>query len=121
MEFNGSKVPQEEGSSGVFKDFDVPTARVPFELLRDFEVRDKAVRLYGIYFEEADNWRGYEPKRVKRIRQREWADRLGCKPETVSILTTELHDRGWLSRKRTGRSNIIILHGRRKRRKPKES
>jgi len=58
MKFDASEVPKEKSFSGVFKDFDVPTARIPFKLLRDRRVRDKAVRLYGIYFEEAENWRG---------------------------------------------------------------
>ena len=115
MKFDASKEPK-EGGYGVFKDFDVPTAKVPFKLLRDSRVKDKAVRLYGIYFEEAENWRGTAPKKVRRIPQTEIAKRLGCSVYTVSRLTRELHDTGWATVKRTGRSNIIILHGRPKRR-----
>lgn len=116
MKFNPEKEPKEKYVE-VYQDFDVGTARVPFELAKDKRVRDKAVRLFILCFEESSNWAGSEPKKVRRTLQAKYAQRLGCSVVTVSRLTRELHNTGWATVKRTGRTNIIILHGTPKRRR----
>lgn len=126
MEFNGSKVPQESYVE-VYQDYDVPTAKVPYDIARDKRVNGNAVKLFILYFEVSENWKGIDPKRVdptkmhperaNLIRQAEVAKALGCHRGTLSKLTRLLHDTGWVTIKRTGRTNIIILHGFAKRRK----
>jgi len=116
MKFNASEAPQEKYIK-VYQDFDVGTAKVPFELGRDTRVSGNAVKLFVIYFEEALNWRGTAPKQVKRILQAEIAKRLGRSVVTVSRLTRELHNTGWATVKPTGRSNMITLHGKPKKRR----
>lgn len=112
MKFNASEAPQERYVE-IKKDFD-HFAQIPFKLLRDTRVSDKAVRLFGIYFEGAHDYRN--PGEIKRVRQSEIAERLDCKSKTISVLTRELHNTGWITVKRTGRSNIITLHGKAKKR-----
>ena len=127
MEVNGSKVPQEESYIEVYQDYDVPTARVPYDIARDKRVKGNAVKLFILYFEVAENWKGTDPKRVDPTRmsaeranlvcQSKIADDLGYHKITVCKLTRLLHNTGWITIKRTGRSNIIILHGFPKRRR----
>ena len=126
MEFNGSKMPQ-EAYVEVYQDYDVPTAKVPYDIARDKRVKGNAVKLFILYFEVAENWKGTDPKRVdptkmsperaNLVRQSKIADDLGFHKITVCKLTRLLHNTGWITINRTGRSNIIILHGFPKRRR----
>jgi len=114
MKFDATKAPKEKHVL-VSRDFDVDFAKVPFGLAEYRRVSGNAVKLYIIYFSYTFNWRGTSPKRMRRVCQDEIAKRLGYSITTVSNLTRELHDSGYITVKRTGRSNIIILHGRPKR------
>ena len=113
MKFNASEAPQEKYVK-VKKDF-ANFAQVPFGLAEDKRVRDKAVRLFAIYFSYCLDWRN--PGETQRVHQSEIAEKLGCKSNTISVLTRELHNTGWITVKRTGRSNIITLHGKPKKRR----
>lgn len=96
-------------------DFD-SFAKVPYAIAEKKRVTGNAVKLFIIYFYYT-NWRGSGSKRMRRIRQNEIAERLGYSVTTVSKLTSELHNKGWVTVKRTGRSNIITLHGKPKKRR----
>lgn len=111
MKFDASEAPKERVSY-VKRDFGY-FAQVPIKLADDRRVRDKAVRLFIIYF----SYTNFEnPSKPFRVNQSKVAARLGCKSKLVSDLTGELHNTGWITIKRTGRSNIITLHGKPKRR-----
>lgn len=113
MEFNPAEQNQEVIVNADFDNF----AQVPFGIAEKKRVSGGAVKLYIIYFKYAFNWRGQGDKNVKRVSQKIIADDLRYSTTYVSTLTSELHNEGWLTRKRTGRTNIITLHNKRKRRK----
>jgi len=106
---------EEKSEIQVKADF-VDYAKVPFEMAQKGKVSGNAVKLYIIYFSYTFNWKGSEPKKMKRIIQAVIAENLGYSVTTVSKLNSELHDKGWITIKRTGRTNIITLHGKPKRR-----
>ena len=112
MEFD----PTQENNEIIVKaDFDF-YAKVPFAIAEKRRVSGNAVKLFIVYYSHTFNWYGSSSKNMRRTTQAVIAEQLGYSTTTVSKLTTELHNKGWITVKRTGRTNIIILHGKPKRR-----
>lgn len=99
----------EEKSEIQVKGDSVDFAKVSFEMAEKRNVSGNAVKLFIIYYSYA-NWRGSGPKKLRRVAQEVLADRLGYTVTTVSTLTSELEDKGYLEIKRTGRTSIITLY-----------
>ena len=115
MKFNASEAPIE-----VIPDSD-KFAKVPFKIAERKKVTGGAVKLYIIYWSYTFNWRGFSDKWMKkRPTQKEIAKRMKCTVKTISNLTTELHNKGWITAEWTGRVNRITLHLIPKRRKPRK-
>ena len=92
-------------------------AQIPQALIRDPKIKHAAKVLYGIYHTYAQN------KDLKNgadtfVSQARVARDMGKGRDRVSHWTQYLHKKGWLRiRPRQGNTNIIILHGKMKRRR----
>jgi len=93
-------------------------AQIPQDLLRDPNMPDSAVRLYGVYHT-------YAPRKDLRDRpdtfvsQETIAGVMGKSRKRVSYWTRYIHEKGWVTIERRGltKSNIITLHAKQKKRR----
>lgn len=90
-------------------------AQIPEDLVRDSKIPHAAVRLYGIYHTFAQSKRLMSNPRTF-VSQETIAKCMGVNYVRVSIWTKHLEDTGWLAinRRGQGKSNIIILHSRKR-------
>lgn len=93
-------------------------AQIPQALIRDPKIKHAAVRLYGIYHTYAQNTKDLNGRPSPYVSQEKVARNMGIRRDRVSYWTKELESKGWLRiRARLGNTNIIILHGKMKRRR----
>ena len=94
-------------------------AQIPQALIRDAEIKHAAVRLYGIYHTYAQNTKDLRDKPSPFVSQERIARDMGIHRNRISYWTQYLHGKGWLTIKRKGwnRSNVVTLHGEKKRRR----
>lgn len=92
-------------------------AQTPQELMRDPNMPDAAVRLYGVYHTYAPN-KDLRNRPDTFVSQATIAKDMGKGRDRVSYWTQYLHEKGWLTIKKRGQgnTNIIILHAKKKRR-----
>ena len=103
--------------SGTVVYYDGPFfAQIPQELIRDPIIPHAAVRLWGIYHTYAQNTKDLKLNPLTFVSQETVAKDMGVHRNRVSYWTRYLEREGWLTVIRRGlnKSNVIILHGRRK-------
>jgi len=96
-------------------------AMIPQELIRDPNAPHAAVRLFGVYhtYAHRENTKDLMKNPVTFASQERIAKDVGIHRTRVSFWTRYLEKEGWITVIRRGwnKSNIIILHGRKKRRR----
>jgi len=92
--------------------------QIPSKLIGD----KKVCRGAKVYFSHCHSLRGEKdfrrsPSLVRYVSQKAAARTLGCNEKTISRYSKQLRERGWISvRNRGWQWNLVILHGKRKRR-----